>query len=233
MDILKNIDFNRKDFHYYVILLSAPVLLSIYRYHAYPGTFQLDWDFGIQSDTAHIIVHFLMFFLMFFVIPLAYGIFAMKKNMTFFGLGAGNIRRGLKMLILIPLVILPVVYFASKMPDVRSEYPLARSLLYDQSYLLIYELAYFSFYYIAWEFSFRGFLLFGLKARFGAFNAILIQTISSCLIHIGKPEGEILGSIAVGILFGIIAVKTRSVWYVIILHAARGILTDLFIIYNQ
>jgi membrane protease YdiL (CAAX protease family) len=233
MDILKNIYFERKDIHYYVILLSAPLLLSIYRYNAYPGTFEIKWDFGIPSDQAHIIVHFFLFFLMFFLIPVLYGVFAMKKDLRFFGLGAGDFRSGLKYLLLIPLVILPVMYFAAKMPDIRGEYPLARSLISDQSNLIVYELAYFLFYYIAWEFYFRGFLLFGLKDRFGTFNAILIQTISSCLIHIGKPEGEVLGSIAAGILFGIIAVKTRSVWYVIILHAAIGILTDIFVIYSH
>lgn len=233
MEILKNIYIERKDIHHYAILLSAPLLLSIYRYNAYPGTFDIKFDIGVPADQAHIIVHFFLFFLMFFLIPVLYGVIVMKKDLKFFGLGVGNYKSGLIYMLLIPFIILPLIYFASKMPDVRGEYPLARSLISDQSHLIVYELAYFLFYYIAWEFYFRGFLLFGLKDRFGTFNAILIQTISSCLIHIGKPEGEILGSIAVGILFGIIAVKTRSVWYVVILHASIGILTDLFVIYSQ
>ena len=112
------------------------------------------------------------------------------------------------------------------------EYPLAKSLLSDQSNLLLYQSAYIIFYYFGWEFFFRGFLLFGLKDRFGDINAILIQTISSCLIHIGKPEGEILGSIIIGILFGIIALRTRSIWYVFLIHAAIGVFLDLFIIYG-
>ena len=102
----------------------------------------------------------------------------------------------------------------------------------DQSNLWIYEIAYVLLYYIAWEFFFRGFILFGLKTKFGAINAILIQTISSCLVHIGKPEGEIIGSIIVGVIFGVIVLRTRSIWYVVLLHAAIGVLTDLFIIYG-
>jgi membrane protease YdiL (CAAX protease family) len=62
-------------------------------------------------------------------------------------------------------------------------------------------------------------------------NAILIQTISSSLIHLGKPEGEILGSIIVGIIFGAIAIRTRSFLYVFILHATIGVLTDIFILF--
>jgi len=117
------------------------------------------------------------------------------------------------------------------MPDVRMEYPLAKIFLNDRQGLWFYELMYVVFYYVAWEFYFRGFLLFGLTERFGAVNAILIQTISSCLIHIGKPEGEIIGSIVVGILFGMIALRSRSIRYVFIIHAAIGVLTDIFIIY--
>ncbi len=227
------LDFSKKDFHIYIILLSAPVLLTIYRYHGYPGTFNPFLDLGYATDQTVSINQFIIFFLLMFVIPVLYVKIAMKKRLSDFGFGLGDTGFGVKTLILIPLIVVPAIYFAAKMPDVRSEYPLAKSLIHDQSHILVYELAYVIFYYIAWEFFFRGFLLFGLKNKFGAFNAILIQTISSCLVHIGKPEGEIIGSIIVGIIFGIIALRTKSIWYVLLLHAAIGVLTDLFIIYNN
>jgi uncharacterized protein len=116
------------------------------------------------------------------------------------------------------------------MPDIQSEYPMARLLLKDTRLFIPYELAYILLYYLAWEFFFRGFLLFGLAKDFGATNAILIQTISSCLIHLGKPESETLGSIAVGIVFGIIAIRTQSFIYVWILHFSIGVLTDFFVL---
>ncbi len=232
--MLKNfkLDFNKEDIHYYIILLSAPVLLTIYRYHGYPGTFDPYINFDFPDDQIVRINQFIIFFVLTFIIPALYIKLAMKQKLTDFGFGAGDVKYGLKTLILIPLIIAPAIYFAAKMPDLQTEYPLAKSLLHDQSNLPVYELAYLVFYYIAWEFFFRGFILFGLKDKFGAFNAILIQTISSCLVHIDKPEGEIIGSIIAGIIFGIIALRSRSIWYVIILHAAIGILTDLFIIYG-
>jgi len=227
------LDIAKKDYHIYFILLSAPVLLTIYRYHGYPGTFNPFLDFGFAKDQTISINQFIIFFGLMFFIPAMYIKLVMKKNLSDFGFGIGNTGFGAKILLLIPLIVVPAIYFAAKMPDVRSEYPLAKSLINDQSHLIIYELAYVVFYYIAWEFFFRGFILFGLKDRFGAFNAVLIQTISSCLVHIGKPEGEIIGSIIVGVIFGVIALRTRSIWYVFLLHAAIGVLTDLFIIYNN
>jgi membrane protease YdiL (CAAX protease family) len=223
--------FDKKDMHTYILLLSAPVLLTIYRYHAYPGFFTPDFDFGISADQNVSINQFIRFFGLFFVLPALYIKLVMKRPLKDFGLGLGDYKLGLKILAVLIPVIFIAIYFAAGMPDVRSEYPLAKSLMQDQSHIWFYELAYIIFYYIAWEFYFRGVLLFGLKDRFGVFNAILIQTISSCLVHIGKPEGEIIGSIIVGIIFGMIAYRTRSIWYVFILHALIGVLTDLFIIY--
>ncbi len=228
---LKQIDFDWRDIHTYIILLSAPVLLTVYRYHAYPGFFTADFDLVSTADQNLRINQFIRFFVLFFVLPAVYIKFVMHKNLKDYGLGLGDIKTGTKTLLLLIPIIVIAIYFAAGMPDVRSEYPLAKSLLQDQSNLMVYELAYVVFYYIAWEFYFRGFLLFGLKERFGAFNAILIQTISSCLVHIGKPEGEIIGSIIVGIIFGLIALRTKSIWYVFVLHALIGVLTDLFIIF--
>lgn len=230
--LLKQIDFDWRDIHTYVLLLSAPVLLTIYRYHAYPGFFKPDFDFGFLPDQNLSVNQFIRFFGLFFVLPALYVKFAMHKSLKDFGFGLGDYKTGLKILAVLIPVIFIAIFFAAKMPDVRSEYPLAKSLLQDRSHLIFYELAYVIFYYIAWEFYFRGVLLFGLKSRFGAFNAILIQTISSCLVHIGKPEGEIIGAIIVGVIFGLIALRTRSIWYVLILHALIGVLTDLFIIYQ-
>lgn len=234
--MLKTVDFQKSDVHYYVMLLSAPVLLTLYRYHGYPEYFFSYFPQFVNQPDGDLYARawqFVVFFVLMFVVPVLYVKLVMKRPLSDFGFGLGDIKWGSKWLITIPLLVVPLIYISSKMPDVRSEYPLAKSLMSDQSRLILYELGYIIFYYIAWEFFFRGFLLFGLKERFGAFNAVLIQTISSCLVHIDKPEGEIIGSIFIGVLFGMIALRSRSIWWVLLLHISIGVLTDLFIIYFQ
>ena len=230
----KNIVFEKKDLPVYIMLLSAPVLLTLYRYHGYPEYFY-DYFPSVKTlangDVLARYWQFLVFFILMFALPVLYIRFGMKKSLYDFGWGLGDIKYGSKWLIAIPLIVVPIIYFSSQMPDVRSEYPLAKSFLTNQQGLFTYELAYVLLYYVAWEFFFRGFLLFGLRERFGDVNAILIQTISSCLVHIDKPEGEIIGSIVVGILFGMIALRSKSIWYVFLIHISIGVLTDLFIIY--
>ena len=232
--MLKAFDYSKNDIHYYVMLLSAPVLLTLYRYHGYPEYFYSYFPQFLNQPEGDLYARawqFIIFFVLMFIVPVLYIKLIMKRPLSDFGFGLGDIKWGSKWLITIPFLIVPIIYFVSKMPDLRMEYPLAKSLLTDQSHLFVYELGYIIFYYIAWEFFFRGFLLFGLKERFGAFNAVLIQTISSCLVHIDKPEGEIIGSIVVGVLFGMIALRSRSFWWVFMLHISIGILTDIFIIY--
>ncbi len=229
------IRFEKKDILIYVLLLSAPVLLTLYRYYGYPKYFFKYFPKFHDLYNADLIARywqFSVFFVLMFILPVLYVKWGMKKSLYDFGWGFGDIKYGLKWLIAIPLLIAPVLFFAAQMPSIKVEYPLAKSLLFNQTHLFVYELAYVLLYYVAWEFFFRGFLLFGLRDRFGDINAILIQTISSTLVHIGKPESEILGAIVVGILFGYIALKSKSIWYVFLLHVSIGVLTDIFIIYN-
>ncbi len=232
--MFKGITFDKRDIHVYVMLLSAPVLLTLYRYHGYPDAFYSYFPAFRNIAGGDVVARywqFMVFFVLMFILPALYVKVGMKKSLYDFGWGLGDVKYGVKWLITIPLLVVPLIYIASKMPGIRLEYPLAKSLLINQKPLLVYETAYVLLYYVAWEFFFRGFLLFGLKERFGAVNAILIQTISSCLVHIDKPEGEIIGSIFIGILFGMIALRSKSIWYVFLIHVSIGVLTDLFIIY--
>jgi membrane protease YdiL (CAAX protease family) len=72
-------------------------------------------------------------------------------------------------------------------------------------------------------------MLFGLNQRYDALLAVLAQTIPSAIVHIGKPAAESFAAILAGILFGCIALETQSIVYPLVLHAAVGIATDVFV----
>jgi len=227
---------DKKKIDTYVILLSAPLLLTIYRYHGEASHFGSYFK-GLQAsglfEFYKYLFQFSSFFFLMFIFPVLFIKLRLKRSLVDFGLGPGDINFGFKIIItMIPFLVVPLIFLASKMPDVRSEYPLLKLLHRRHDLIIWYEAAYAIFYYLAWEFYFRGFLLFSLKEEFGAANAVMIQTISSCLVHIGKPEGEIIGSIFVGILFGFLVLRARSIWYVVGIHASIGILTDIFIIFD-
>lgn len=230
---LSGIEFDRNAV---ILLLSAPVLLSLYYYHGSPEAFLR--YFSLPSTNTGpslwpVYWQFFVFFLLLGIFPLSIVLWIFKDKPNAFGLGLGDWKKGLGLAaILIPLVILPLAWYAAQLPEVRAEYPLAKGLFSRGPLFWQYALAYILFYYITWEYYFRGFLLFGLAKIYGPAAAILIQTISSCLIHLGKPEGETLGSIVAGIFFGLLALRTGSIWYGWLIHFSLGVLTDFFILHK-
>ena len=234
--IYKSIEYRKQDNFYYLVLLSAPVLLTVYRYFCEAGNF-IDYFPGLlrseNGDVFSYLLEYLSFFLLMLVVPfLISRMYGKSKEFSSLLRFSGLKKQLLWALLAVAVIVLPSAYHASSLPSVVAEYPLPRALLQNQGLLPVYFLGLFFLYYLPWEFFFRGFLLFGLKDKYGTVPAILIQTVSSALVHIGKPAPEMIGSIPFGIIFGIIAIRTKNLWIVVLMHAALGIFTDLFIIYQ-
>lgn len=68
-------------------------------------------------------------------------------------------------------------------------------------------------------------MLFGLKEKFG-YYAILIQMIPFTILHNGKPQIETFSAIIAGIALGILALRTGSFIYGVIIHSAVMFLID-------
>src|SRR6185503_14008021 len=95
-----------------------------------------------------------------------------------YGVQLGDWRMGARaILILFPVIAIVSLYPASQTAEMRAFYPF-------DTRLLPMEAARGLFFYPAWEFFFRGFMLFGLRQRVGDWLAICIQTVPSCLWHI-------------------------------------------------
>ena len=95
----------------------------------------------------------------------------------------------------------------------------------------IHTLTYLTFY-LGWEFCFRGFMQHGLRQTMGDANALFVQVAASALLHIGKPTSESFGAIAAGIVWGVIAFRSRSLLAGLLLHFLLGITLDLLICYG-
>ena len=71
--------------------------------------------------------------------------------------------------------------------------------------------------FIALEFFFRGFMVHGLRHRFGIYS-VFVMTVPYCMIHFGKPMPETFAAIVAGIVLGFMSLKTRSIWLGAALH---------------
>lgn len=218
-----------------LILLFAPVLLTAFKYYG-SKQFYLEhlqssfllWQDPDLTGALYAFVSPLIFLALpsLFLIRLVF-----KESLSTYGVQAGDLRfAGKAFLILAPLMILST-YPSSKMEDFLSEYPLYKGAGTSTRAFLQHALAYL-LYYIGWELFFRGFLQHGIRGALGDWNAILVQTIASCLVHIGKPAGETFSSILGGILWGVVVFRARSLWPAIVTHWLLGVSLDFYILFT-
>jgi len=218
------------DSHALTILLIAPVLLTAWFFLGKQDVFPVIFGVSPSRDFASALYEYLTAFLLLFCVPLLILVLGFKRRPRDFGLQMGDWRAGLKLMAAIIPFGIVVIYLGSSNAGLQAEYPLAKSTLGNVGLFVLAEASYVAFYYLAWEFFFRGFMQFGLEEKYGALMAILVQTLPSVLMHITKPPSECFASILAGLIFGYVAWRTRSMVYPWIMHAVAGIATDLFVI---
>ena len=75
-------------------------------------------------------------------------------------------------------------------------------------------------YLFGYEALFRGTLLFALFRAAGAWPAIVISTIVYALAHLDKRAGEVLGSIPLGLVWGMACLEAGGLWPALLCHLA-------------
>jgi len=141
------------------------------------------------------------------------------------GLRLGDWRLGLKVVAVFSLVMVAVVAAVLQTPAFAEHYPLNKGALAGFGPLLVYETFHMG-YFFAWEFIFRGFLLFALYPALRNW-AILVQMIPFAILHLGKPAPEVFASVFAGIILGALALRTRSMLYCWLLHGVSALAMDV------
>ncbi len=218
-----------------IILLLAPLVLTTWKYYG-TKSFYLAYLsekfvlFNSAAMTAEWYTYFSAFVLL-GVLSIAVIKFVFKESLTLYGLGIGDWKFWIPAALIVGAVMVALSYPSSKDPQFIAEYPLYKGAGDSINAFTIHAFAYL-FFYIGWEIFFRGFIQFGLTQRFGIWGAILVQTALSCIAHIGKPDSEIYSSILGALVWGIMVVRSKSIWPAITTHWLLGISLDYFICFS-
>jgi len=73
--------------------------------------------------------------------------------------------------------------------------------------------------FVCLEFFFRGFMLNALRPALGA-NAVFVMCVPYTMIHFPKLWPEAAGAMAFGLFLGLLALRSRSIWGGVAVHAA-------------
>jgi membrane protease YdiL (CAAX protease family) len=213
------------------VLCATPALLVTWRYFGSKDFYlqTLSGWLSLGKDDFSAEVYFtLAAAVLFVLIPLLLIKFVLRENAAAYGWQKGDWRYGgYAFLLLAPIFVLSGGWSAFD-PEFGQQYPMFGAEGGWQA--VTRHLTLYLVFYGCWEFFFRGFLLFGLRGTMTDWNAVLIQTTISALLHIGKPTAEIYGSIIGGIIWGILAIRTKSLWGIIVLHWLLGATVDVVLV---
>jgi hypothetical protein len=152
-----------------------------------------------------------------FFIPVILIKYVLKENLKDYGLTLGDKKFGIATSLLFLAVMMIVVLIVSGSKDFLAAYPQGGKRVSESAgNFVLYETS-ILIYMLGWEFFWRGFMLFGLKPKFGYYS-VFIQMIPFFILHKGKPELELFASIFAGIILGLQALRSGSFIYCWILH---------------
>jgi membrane protease YdiL (CAAX protease family) len=170
----------------------------------------------------------LLSFTGYFLIPALLVKLLLRERLSDFGLTLRGVARHLPLYLLLFLFVLPLVWFASRDEAFLRTYPFADSARDGLTQLVIWEILY-GLQFFALEFFFRGFTIFGLERKLGM-SSIFVMAVPYCMLHFHKPMPEALGAIGAGLVLGVVALRTRSIFGGVIIHWSVAITMDVLAI---
>jgi membrane protease YdiL (CAAX protease family) len=144
------------------------------------------------------------------VIPIAAGFLFFRDKPWDYGIRIGRWKQAIIITAVCLAAMAGILYGVTRRPDFYSYYHKSHI---DWPDLLLNT----ALYMFAWEFLFRGYMLFGLEKSIGR-SAIFVQAIPFVLLHLGKPFLETLACIPGGFIFGYVAYRTRSFLPCFVVH---------------
>ena len=129
-------------------------------------------------------------------------------------------------------LLVPLIALASSQHDFLLVYPKVKNLAFIDGYAqpswpwkLVYELSY-GLDFLGIELFFRGLLVIGIL-KYAGTDVVLPMAAFYCTIHFGKPLGECITSFFGGVVLGILAARTRTIYGGLIVHLGLAWLMEL------
>ena len=171
-------------------------------------------------------------FVLYFIVPLLIIRLGFREKLREYGLFIKRPLIALFVTLLGVAIVSPFLYSGSKVPSCIAMYPVVRNAG-ASGYLFFKSSLFYFFFYIGYEFLFRGYLFMGTKDDIGDWQAISVSTLATVILHMTTPVKEMALSFLVGIVFPLIVKKFKSIWPVVFLHAYIGIAFDYWVILNS
>lgn len=163
--------------------------------------------------------------------PWLYARYVMGLRARDLGLSLDGLREHAWIYITGLAVVLPFVVAVAGTEGFQATYPFFRRAGEEVLPTVIWELSYAAQFFGV-EFFFRGFLLFAAVRVLGPW-CIPAMVLCYTTMHLSKPAPECLGAIAAGLTLGIVALRTRSIAFGVLIHTGVAWSMDALAIWHR
>ncbi len=151
----------------------------------------------------------------------------LKGNLRDYGLGISFLAPPPWWSYLFIPIILVAGYFSAKKPGNLAQYPQMRIKEWTPGILALSGISWVIFL-IAYEFLFRGFLLYASLEVMDPWAAIALSCSIYAFAHLYKGPGETFGAIPMGILLCYLTLLTGNIWSAVGLHSVMALSNEWF-----
>jgi membrane protease YdiL (CAAX protease family) len=129
-------------------------------------------------------------------------------------------------------VIITLNVFNAKNPGIRAIYPELRLVEWKTGHLAI-AIGGWIIYLAAYEYLFRGLLLFTCLEAWGMWPAVVINLALYAALHLPKGMKEAIAAIPFGALICYLTIKSGSILPAIFIHSLQAVSVEMFCIYRN
>jgi membrane protease YdiL (CAAX protease family) len=168
----------------------------------------------------------------FFVLPALVVRLVFRQPLREYGVTLGEGFRHWWIYLVMIAVMVPLIWLVSMQGSFQRAYPFYTPARDEPLWprFWCWELMY-ALQFFAIEFFFRGFMVHGLKHRFGVYG-IFAMMVPYCMIHFLKPMPETFAAIIAGIVLGYMSLTTGSIWLGVVVHVCVALTMDFTALYR-
>ncbi len=226
-------EWDRAYFEIIIVLLTIlfSFLLYLYSSNNINIFYYLKIRYGEQKSLAYW-VYFQKFLGMFFfgIIPIIIVLTVLPQNLTDYSITLIQPKKTFISVLIFASFIIPANLLVGRKPGNLRIYPQIRRKEWNIKILILSALTWAG-YLLAYEFLFRGFLLFACIRTFGIWPAITIVVVIYSLVHIPKGKSETIGAIPFGLLLCILTIYTGSFWIAFFIHITLALSNEWISLY--
>lgn len=161
------------------------------------------------------------------LLPSAVIFLVFDHSISFYGVSFINLGESLIWSAALGALVILMQSRSARQPENTKQYPQIKSDRWNTRLVVKNSLGWF-IYLFAYEYMYRGILLFGLIDYFGTWPAIMVNTIVYSLAHIPKGNREAVAAIPFGILLCVLTLRTGTIWIAVMVHLALALSNDYF-----